>query len=263
MSISTPESAVALDTSRSDENPRLDRSRDIGGNLDESHLDGSLDSAIRVFSRVRGRLFGIAFRIVGSAFDAEDIVQEAWLRWQTCDRSRVRKPEAFLAVTTERLALNHVQSARVRYERPNGPDVVRTPVDTPDPTLNAERTEALEGAVLLLLQTLSPRERTAFVLREAFDYAYGPIADMLQLSQAAARQLVSRARRRLTAETRATVTPSAHRELVTVIIDAARAGDIRSLERVLQADTAVDGPRNSVIAEKSAADVTNHRSTVS
>ncbi len=248
MSISLPPSPVPLDT---------------GGNGDSAHLDGSLDTAVRVFSRVRGRLFGIAFRIVGSAFDAEDIVQEAWLRWQTCDRTQVRKPDAFLAVTTERLALNHVQSARVRYENPHGPDVVRTPVETPDPTLAAERTEVLEGAVLLLLQTLSPRERTAFVLREAFDYAYGPIAEMLQLSQAAVRQLVSRARRRLATEKHATVTPAAHRELVTVIIAAARRGDIRSLERVLQSETGAVGRSNLEIAGNSMADVTDRRSTVS
>ncbi len=248
MSISLPPSPVPLDT---------------GGNGDNAHLDGSLDTAIRVFSRVRGRLFGIAFRIVGSAFDAEDIVQEAWLRWQTCDRTQVRKPDAFLAVTTERLALNHVQSARVRYENPHGPDVVRTPVDTPDPTVAAERTEAVEGAVLLLLQTLSPRERTAFVLREAFDYAYGPIAEMLQLSQAAVRQLVSRARKRLATEQRAAVSRAAQRELVTVIIAAARTGDIRSLESVLQAETATARPSASEMAGNGVEDVTFRGATVS
>lgn len=256
MSISSPASPASLDTGGSVDSPHL------GGSLDGS-LNGSLNTAIDTFSRVRGRLFGIAFRIVGSAFDAEDIVQEAWLRWQTCDRSQVRKPEAFLAVTTERLALNHVQSARGRYERSNRPDVVRTAVDMPDPTVNAERTEALEGAVLLLLQTLSPRERAAYVLREAFDYAYAPIAEMLQLSQAAVRQLVSRARKRLAAEKRATVTPAAHRELVTVIIAAARAGDIRSLERVLQAETATIRPRSSEITGNHIADVTDRRATVS
>jgi RNA polymerase sigma-70 factor (ECF subfamily) len=151
----------------------------------------------------------------------------------------------------------------VRYENPHGPDVVRTPVDTPDPTVAAERTEALEGAVLLLLQTLSPRERTAFVLREAFDYAYGPIAEMLQLSQAAVRQLVSRARKRLATEQRAAVSRAAQRELVTVIIAAARTGDIRSLESVLQAETATARPSASEMAGNGVEDVTFRGATVS
>jgi RNA polymerase sigma-70 factor (ECF subfamily) len=195
-----------------------------------------LDGAMSVFTRVRGRLFGIAYRVLGSAHDAEDIVQEAWVRWQTYDRSDVREPEAFLAVTTTRLALNLAQSARARYENYVGP-WVPSPVDTSsDPTLGAERNEALELAVMLLLQKLSPTERAAYVLREAFDYPYATIADMLQTSQAAVRQLVSRARKRLDGEKRTTVSPEAHRELLSAFVNAASTGDIDELERLLTAE---------------------------
>src|SRR3954469_11104682 len=131
-----------------------------------------LDHAASVFASVRPRLFGIAYRMLGSATEAEDIVQEVWLRWQGCDRSEVLDAPAFLATTTTRLAINAAQSARSRRETYLGPWLPE-PVDTSaDPPLGAERGEALELAVLLLLEHLSPTERAAYVLREAFDYPY-------------------------------------------------------------------------------------------
>jgi DNA-directed RNA polymerase specialized sigma24 family protein len=113
--------------------------------------------------------------MLSSASEAEDLVQDVWLRWQTTDRSVVENPAAFLATTTTRLAINALQSARVRRETYIGPWLPE-PVDTSaDPYLGAERGEALEFAALLLMEKLAPSERAAYVLREAFDYPYGQI----------------------------------------------------------------------------------------
>ena len=151
-----------------------------------------LEQAAVVFAQLRPRLFGIAYRMLGSATEAEDLVQDVWVRWQTCDRSTVANPAAYLATATTRLAINASQSARVRRETYIG-QWLPEPVDTSaDPHLGAERGEALGFAVLLLLERLSPNERAAYVLREAFDYPYRQIADILQSTEAAVRQLVSR-----------------------------------------------------------------------
>ncbi|MER6464390.1 RNA polymerase sigma-70 factor [Streptomyces sp. NPDC001228] len=196
----------------------------------------ALDQATRDFLAVRSRLFGIAYRVLGSAAEAEDVVQETWLRWQNTDRSKVIEPAAFLATTTTRLAINVAQSARVRRESYIGPWLPE-PVDTRnDPQLGAERDEAVEMAVLLLMEKLNPVERAAYVLRQAFDYPYAQIADMLETSEANARQLVSRGRRHLAAERREQVSPEAHRRFLEVLLSAARTGDLKVLEDVLTAD---------------------------
>jgi RNA polymerase sigma-70 factor (ECF subfamily) len=120
---------------------------------------GCPDDGDCAFATVRPRLFGIASRVLGSPAEAEDVVQEAWLRWQACDRSAVRNPAAFLGTTTTRLALNVAQSARARRETYIG-RWLPEPVDThDDPALGAERSEAIERAVLQLLEKLRPRER--------------------------------------------------------------------------------------------------------
>ncbi|HWS39637.1 MAG TPA: sigma-70 family RNA polymerase sigma factor [Actinoplanes sp.] len=169
---------------------------------------------LAVFEQFRGRLFGIAYRMMGSASEAEDLVQETWLRWQTTDRSEVRSPAAFLAATTTRLAINVLQSARARRETYAGPWLPE-PVDTSaDPHLGAERGEALQFAVLLLMQKLTPNERAAYVLREAFDYSYADIATILKSTEPAARQLVSRARKHVSGRRRAVVDADAQRELL-------------------------------------------------
>ena len=149
------------------------------------------------FHTMRPRLFGIAYRVLGSATEADDVVQEAWIRWQGTDRSRVRDATAYLAATTTRLAINVGQSARARHETPIDPRPVE-PVDTEaDPSLRAEQREAFELAVRTLQEKLCPTERAAYVLREAFDYPYRQIADLLAVSEVNSRQLVTRARRRL------------------------------------------------------------------
>ncbi|MET8410338.1 RNA polymerase sigma-70 factor [Streptomyces sp. NPDC005195] len=197
---------------------------------------GSLDQATRDFVAARPQLFGIAYRVLGSAVEAEDIVQEAWLRWQGTDRTDIREPAAFLATVTARLAINLAQSARVRRETYIGPWLPE-PVDTSvDPQLGAERAEALDLAVLFILEKLNPVERAAYVLREAFDYPYGQIADILETSEPNARQLVSRARKHLSAERREPVSPDDHRRLLEVFLVAAQTGSLSALEEVLSAD---------------------------
>src|SRR5207248_5238150 len=161
--------------------------------VDAAEYDGGLSA----FFKARPRLFGIAYRMLGSAAEAEDIVQDAWLRWQTANRSVVENPTAFLATTTTRMCINFAQSAHSRRETYVGPWLPE-PVDTSsDPVLGAERGEALGLAILLLLEKLLPTERAAYVLREAFDYSSREIADVLQIEEANARQLVSRARKHI------------------------------------------------------------------
>src|SRR5713101_3591885 len=134
---------------------------------------GEHDDGLSAFAAVRPRLFGIAYRMLGSAAEAEDIVQDVWLRWQqSVIRSAVENPPAYLAMTTTRLCINVAQSAHSRHESYSG-IWLPEPVDTSaDPAIGAERGEALKLAVLLLLEKLSPTERAAYVLREAFDYPY-------------------------------------------------------------------------------------------
>ncbi|MER7701502.1 RNA polymerase sigma-70 factor [Kitasatospora sp. NPDC097605] len=195
-----------------------------------------LDPATRDFLAVRPQLFGIVYRVLGSTSEAEDILQETWLRWRGTDHAEVLDPAAFLATITTRLAINLAQSARVRRESYVGP-WLPDPVDTrADPQLGAERAEAVELAVLLLLERLNPVERAAYVLREAFDYPYGRIAEIVETSEANARQLVSRARKHLAAARRERVDRAEHRRLLEVFVGAARTGDLAVLEKLLAAD---------------------------
>jgi RNA polymerase sigma-70 factor (ECF subfamily) len=208
---------------------------DSDANLQPGRVD-DLEEATAVFMSVRPRLFGIAYRMLGSASEAEDLLQEVWVRWQTYDRATVVNPAAFLATTTTRLAINALDSARVRRETYIGPWLPE-PVDTSaDPYLGAERGEALEFAALLLMDKLTPHERAAYVLREAFDYPYAQIADILGSTEPAVRQLVSRARKHMTSERRVPASKSGQRELLATFIAAARTGDMQALERLLAAD---------------------------
>ncbi|AWW36563.1 RNA polymerase sigma-70 factor [Streptomyces cadmiisoli] len=196
----------------------------------------SLDQATQQFMAARPQIFGIAYRILGSAAEAEDIVQEAWMRWQNTDRTDIHEPTAFLTTITTRLAINFAQSARVRRESYVGPWLPE-PVDTrADPQLGAERAEALELGILLLLEKLNPVERAAYILREAFDYPYKQIADMLETSEANTRQLVSRARKHLSAERKGTVSSETHRRLLEAFVAAAQTGSLSELEHILTED---------------------------
>jgi len=174
--------------------------------------------------------------MLGSAADAEDVVQDVWLKWQADDRRTVSNPGAFLATTTTRLAVNLLKSAHARRETYIGPWLPE-PVDTSaDPALGAERAAALELAVLQLLEKLSPTERAAYVLREAFGYPYPEIAKILQITEPNARQLFSRARKAIAAQRRTSVGPAQLRPLLEAFLTAARAGDVGELESLLAAD---------------------------
>jgi RNA polymerase sigma-70 factor (ECF subfamily) len=200
---------------------------------DAPRADSDLSEAVSVFVELRPRLFGIAYRLLGSAVEAEDVVQEVWLRWQRTDRAIVVSPVAFLSTTTTRLALNVAQSARLRRESYIGPWLPE-PVDTSnDPEVGAERAEALELALLLVLEKLPPTERAAYVLREAFDYDYPEIARILRLSPVNVRKIVSRARKHLTDDQRDSVDAAEHRRLLEAFVGAAQRGDVGTLEELL------------------------------
>jgi RNA polymerase sigma-70 factor, ECF subfamily len=198
------------------------------------------------FLDLRPRLLGIAHRILGSWSEAEDIVQDAWIRWQTYDRSTVLNPTAFLVTTTARLAINASQSARARRESSVG-QWLPEPVDTSDDVaLGAERGEAVEVGIRLLLQRLSPTERATYVLRQAFDYPYIRIADTLRISEANARQHVSRAGKHLAEERRQSASPPEQRRLVHAFVAAARQGDVAQLEDLFAADVTDRDPALSL-----------------
>ena len=197
---------------------------------------GERDDGLSAFAPVRPRLFGIAYRMLGSAAEAEDIVQDVWLRWQSTNRSAVQDPPAYLATTTTRLCINLAQSAHTRHETYVG-TWLPEPVDTgSDPTVGAERGEALKLAILMLLEKLSPTERAAYVLREAFDYSYHQIADILQMEEANVRQLVSRARKHITDGRRTPVSADEQRRLLEAFIAAARKADMAALESLFSED---------------------------
>jgi RNA polymerase sigma-70 factor, ECF subfamily len=163
----------------------------LAGDADVSDADAAS------FQAVRPRLFGIAYRVLRDPTEAEDVVQDAWIRWQTTDRTVVRDAASFLATTTTHLAIHVIQSARARRELPAAPQLVE-PVDPgTDPSCDVERREAIQIALRALVESLSCTERAAYLLREAFDYRYREIGAVLGLSEANARQLVTRARRRL------------------------------------------------------------------
>jgi RNA polymerase sigma-70 factor, ECF subfamily len=209
--------------------------------LEERELPGPvpaevpLDEAIACFSRVRPRLLGIATRILGDWSEAEDLVQDVWVRWQGCDREIVRNPEAFLVTATTRLALNAVQSVRVRSRSSFDERIPAMHSRTDDPAADLEMTEEVEHGVLLLCERLAPTERAAFVLRAAFDYPHRRIAELLGVSETNARQLVSRAGRRIVCDRKLPVERGLHEDLTRALLEAARHGSITALEDLLAA----------------------------
>ncbi|WP_330350396.1 RNA polymerase sigma-70 factor [Streptomyces sp. NBC_00582] len=192
------------------------------------------------FETHRPRLFGLAYRMLGSAEEAEDTVQDAYLRFSGADRTAIAHPAAWLAKTVTRLCLTRLTSARARRERYVGPWLPE-PVVTSDGTLgpleSAEQRDAVSLAMLVLLERLTPTERAVYVLREAFAYSHREIAAALDLGEANCRQLYRRAERRLAAgEGRFEVSAGRREELVASFLTAARDGDLAGLERLLTAD---------------------------
>ncbi|WP_186780183.1 sigma-70 family RNA polymerase sigma factor [Streptomyces salinarius] len=197
-----------------------------------------LEDAASLFLQDRPALLKIAYRILGNASEAEDVVQEVWLRLQRTDRAVVHSPSALLRTTTVRMAINAGQSARRRRECSATPWLPESPDPESTPEAVAERQDAVERASVLMLETLTPRQRAAFVLREGFGYPYDQIAGLLCLSVVNARQQVARAQQRLGAgRRRQPVDSVTHRRFVQALLAAAQAGDLNRLERFLVSDT--------------------------
>lgn len=186
----------------------------------------------------RPRLFGLAYRMLGSATEAEDIVQDVYLRWDRA--TSIRSPRSWLTKVATNLCLNHLSSARVRREQYAGPWLPE-PVLTDDGVLGPvdamEQRESVSIAVLVLLERLSPVERAVFVLREAFGHGHQEIAEILEIEEEHSRQLLHRARKHV-AEARIRNAPDAvrHRSIVEAFISATRSGDVAGLETLLADD---------------------------
>jgi RNA polymerase sigma-70 factor (ECF subfamily) len=193
------------------------------------------------FEADRNRLAALAYRLLGSATDAEDAVQDAFLQWQAADRQRIRVPEAWLTKVVTNLCLDRLRSARSRRERTVGAWLPEPLLDG-DPMLGpadtAEQRESVSLAVLMLMERLSPFERAVYVLREAFSYSHAEIAEILDLTESASQQHLHRARRRVTATRRSggEVDPASARRVVEEFLEAATSGRTERLVALLTDD---------------------------
>ncbi|MEV0232832.1 sigma factor-like helix-turn-helix DNA-binding protein [Nonomuraea sp. NPDC050786] len=215
----------------------LESHRDHAEQTDDRSITG-WDGDASAFVSAAPRLFAIGLRLLQDVGEAEDVVQETWMRWACADRSVVISPPAFLALTTTRLAINVAQSARRRRETSAGPWLPETTDLSVGPETSAERREAVDTAIRLLLERLNPAERAVYLLRIAFDYPYGQISEILHLGEDHARQLLRRARDHLATERRHQVSTTAHRRLVRTFVVAAQSGDLAGLEELLADDVA-------------------------
>lgn len=205
------------------------------------------DTATDVFEEHRPVLMGVAYRMLGRVADAEDVVQEAWLRWSGADHAEVREPRGYLVRITTRLAidrLRHVKSRNEAYVGPWLPEPYVTDfADTvPDAAERAVLADSVSLAVLVVLESLSPLERAVFVLREAFGYPYADIAATLDRSEAAVRQLAGRARKHVDERRpRYEVDPAERREMTERFLAAASGGDLEGLMSLLAPDVSLVG----------------------
>jgi RNA polymerase sigma-70 factor (ECF subfamily) len=197
------------------------------------------DARLQAFDQHRRLLFTVAYQMLGSVADAEDAVQDAWLRWSSADRSQVADPKAYLVRITSRLALDRLRSARTRRETYVGPwlpePLLTDSTDAaPDPAEAAEIGEQVSLALLVVLETLSPLERAVFVLREVFGLPAAEVAAALGRSEAAVRQVAHRAREHVEARRpRFDADRAAQREVTERFLAAAIGGDVESLLAVL------------------------------
>ncbi|GIH19100.1 RNA polymerase sigma factor SigJ [Rugosimonospora africana] len=189
------------------------------------------------FTEHRGLLYAIAYRMLGSVTEAEDVVQDAWLRWSRVERAAVEDPEAFLVRTTIRLAIDQLRSARARRELYVGPWLPEPLLTRPDVADDVVRAESVSTALLVVLETLSPLERAVFVLKEAFGYRYTEIARLLGRGEPAVRQLGHRARQAVESHRRRYDTdPVTQRTVTERFLAACTDGDIAGLMKVLAPD---------------------------
>jgi len=207
----------------------------------------TLSNPAASFESYRRRLLGLAYRMLGSMTDAEDAVQETYLRWHGADREKVSDPRAFLMTTTTRICLDMLTSARARHEEYVGPWLPEPVVDTAAlaPDSHTELAEDLSIALLLTLDRLSPLERGAFLLHDVFDFSFSEVATALERSEAACRKLAARARAHVRAvRPRAVTAPPAssgeidarHAQLMSAFLAATRSGDLHALTQLLAND---------------------------
>jgi RNA polymerase sigma-70 factor (TIGR02957 family) len=211
-----------------------------------------MDEAIRAFDRLRPRLQGLAYRMLGTVADAEDVVQDAWLRWREADTGNVESAEAWLVTVTTRLAIDRLRRAKLErahyvglwlpepWVDPTTPLMAAAVEAPPTPEALLERADDVSMAFLTLLERLGPEARAAFLLREVFDADYTDVARALGKSEAACRQIVSRAKRQVrSGDTRQAVAPEIHYRLLAGFAAAARTGDFAALQHLLAEDAEV------------------------
>ena len=204
-----------------------------------------------LFDGLRPRLFGIAYRMLGVRADAEDVLQDAWLRWNAADRDGLQSAEAWLVTVVTRLAIDRLRAAKAERAAYVGewlPEPLVT-VDEHTPERAAELAGEVSLAFLHVLERLAPEERAAYLLRQVFDYDYDEIAPMLGKSQAALRQVVHRASERLRLERpRFEVPPETHRRLLERFVQAARSGERAAIRALLAEEVAAIGDGGGRVA---------------
>jgi RNA polymerase sigma-70 factor (TIGR02957 family) len=194
-------------------------------------------SATDDFVAHRNLLFTVAYEMLGSAADAEDVLQETWLRWSEVDRAEVRDERAYLVRIATRLSLNRMRTMARRRESYVGPWLPEPLLTSPDVAEDVELADSVSTAMLVVLETLTPTERAVFVLREVFDLAYDEIASAVDKSPAAVRQIASRARGHVAERRpRGDVTPSQRDEVIARFLGATASGDLQGLMDVLAPD---------------------------
>ncbi|GAB3262065.1 sigma-70 family RNA polymerase sigma factor family protein [Arthrobacter pigmenti] len=202
--------------------------------------DSRPDPATEAFVRHRNLLFTVAYELLGSATDAEDVLQETWLRWADVDLAAVRDQRAYLVRITTRQALNLMRTLGRRKETYVGPWLPEPLLTTPDVAEDVELADSVSMAMLLVLETLNPTERAVFVLREVFDLGYNEIAEAVDKTPAAVRQIAHRAQAHVAARRpRETVSPSETRAAFGAFQRAVETGDLQGLLDILAPDVVV------------------------
>jgi RNA polymerase sigma-70 factor (TIGR02957 family) len=209
---------------------------------------GPMDAATEAFLAHRNLLFTVAYELLGSAADAEDVLQETWLRWVGVDLDTVRDQRAYLVRITTRQALDRLRTLRRRKESYVGPWLPEPLLTAPDVAEDVELADSVSMAMLLVLETLTPTERAVFVLREVFDLAYDEIAQAVDKRPAAVRQIAHRARAHVTARRpRRVASPAQTRDALEALQRAVDTGDLQHLLDILAPDVVFLGDGGGVV----------------
>ncbi len=205
----------------------------------KSDIDATAPGRLATFNQYRGLLFSVAYRMLGSVADAEDMLQETFIRWQQAPEDDIRSPRAYLVTIISRLCLNHLQSARVQREEYVGQWLPEPVVTGPgsDPLELLRVDESLSMAFLVMLERLTPVERAVFLLREVFEYDYAEIASIVNQSETNCRQILSRAKRHVTGmRPRFHTSQQKKSDLLERFLQATASGDLQSLLALLASD---------------------------